>query len=68
MIQGRKLRPIPIVVNFSEPYSNANIFLGLIEYKLNSPLCASHLVKYISVHIIFEPIRYLLTVHTTVHT
>ena len=34
-----------------ESYNKANIFLGLIEYELNSLLGASHLVDYISVHI-----------------
>ena len=33
------------------PSNKANIFLGLIEYELNSLLGASQLVDYISVHI-----------------
>ena len=41
-------------------YNKANIFLGLIEYELNSLLGASHLVDYISVHIRFDLERYLL--------
>ena len=41
-------------------YNKANIFLGLIEYELNSLLGASHLVDYISVHILFDLERYLL--------
>ena len=32
-------------------YNKANIFLSLTEYDLNSPLSASNLVDYISVHI-----------------
>ena len=38
-------------VSSSGPSNEANIFLGLIEYELNSLLGASHLVDYISVHI-----------------
>ena len=45
-----------------ESYNEANIFLGLIEYELNSLLGASHLVNYISVHIRFDLERYLLNV------
>ena len=41
-------------------YNKANIFLGLIEYELNSLLGASHLVDYISVHIRFDLERYLV--------
>ena len=37
-----------------------NIFLGLIEYELNSLLGASHLIDYISVHIRFNLERCLL--------
>ena len=48
---------------FSNYSSNkANIFLGLIEYELNSLLGASHLVDYISVHIRFDLERYLLNI------
>ena len=43
-------------------YNNVNIFLGLIEYELNSLLGASHLVDYISVHIRFDLERYLLII------
>ena len=42
--------------------NEANIFLGLIEYELNSLLGASHLLDYISVHIRFDLERYLLNV------
>ena len=52
-----------MVCNFcfsNSVYNKANIFLGLIEYELNSPLGASHLVDYISVHIRFDLERYLL--------
>ena len=35
------------VVSSSGPFNKANIFLGLIEYELNSLLAASHLVDYI---------------------
>ena len=38
---------------YLSPYNKANIFLGLIEYELNSLLGASHLVDYISIHIRF---------------
>ena len=44
----------------SGPSNKANIFHGLIEYELNSLLCASHLADYISVHIRFDLERYLL--------
>ena len=47
-------------VSSSGPYGKANIFLGLIEYELNSLLGPSHLVDYISVHIRFDLERYLL--------
>ena len=47
-------------VSSSGPCNNANIYLGLIEYELNSLLGASHLVDYISVHIRFDLERYLL--------
>ena len=45
-----------------ESYNKENIFLGLIEYKLNSLLGASHLVDYISDHIRFDLDRYLLII------
>ena len=45
-----------------ESYNKANIFLGLIEYELNSLLGASYLVDYISVHIRFNLERYLLNI------
>ena len=47
-------------VSFSGACNKANIFLGLIEYELNSLLGVSHLVDYISVHIRFDLERYLL--------
>ena len=47
-------------MSLAELYNKANIFLVLIEYKLNSLLGASHLVDYISVHIRFDLERYLL--------
>ena len=52
-----------MVCNFcfsNSPCNKANIFLGLIEYELNSLLGASHLVDYILVHIQFDLERYLL--------
>ena len=49
-------------VSSSRPSNKANIFLGLIEYELNSLLGASHLVDYISVHIRFDLERYLLII------
>ena len=54
---------IVLVCNFcfsNSPYNKANIFLGLIEYELNSLLGALHLVDYISIHIRFDLERYLL--------
>ena len=54
---------IVLVCNFcfsNSAYNKANIFLGLIEYELNSLLGASHLVDYISIHIRFDLERYLL--------
>ena len=50
------------VLSLVESYNKANIFLGLIEHELNSPLGASHLVDYISVHIRFDLERYLLNI------
>ena len=47
----------------NSPSNKANIFLGLIEYELNSLLGASHLVDYISVHIRFDLERYLLNIN-----
>ena len=51
---------MPMNVSSSGPFNEANIFLGLIEYELNSLLSASHLADYISVHIRFDLERYLL--------
>ena len=53
---------MPMDVSSSRPSNKANIFLGLIEYELNSLLGASHLVDYISVHIRFDLERYLLNI------
>ena len=53
---------MPMDVSSSRPSNKANIFLGLIEYELNSLLGASHLVDYISVHIRFDLERYLLII------
>ena len=56
---------IVLVCNFcfsNSPSNKANIFLGLIEYELNSLLGASHLVDYISIHIRFDLERYLLNI------
>ena len=50
------------VLASSGAYNKANIFLGLIDYELNSLLGASHLVDYISVHIRFDLERYLLNI------
>ena len=53
---------IVLVCNFcfsNSPSNKANIFLGLIEYELNSLLGASHLVDYTSIHIQFYLERYL---------
>ena len=57
MSRERKLK-----LSLVESYNKANIFLGLIEYELNSLLGISHLVDYISVHIRFDLERYLLNV------
>ena len=38
-------------VSSSGAYNKANIFLGLIEYELNSLLGALHLADYVSVHV-----------------
>ena len=51
------------VLASSGPCNKANIFLGLIEYELNSLLSASHLVDYMSVHIRFDLERYLLNIY-----
>ena len=45
------LRHMPMNVSSSGACNKANIFLGLMEYELNSLLGASHLVDYLSVHI-----------------
>ena len=47
------------MLSLAESSNKANIFLGLIEYQLNSLLGASHLVDYIS-DIRFDLERYLL--------
>ena len=39
------------MLSLVESCNKTNIFLGLIEYELNSLLGASHLIDYISVHI-----------------
>ena len=54
------LRHMPMNVSSSGRYNTANIFLGLLEYELNSLLGASRFVDYISVHIRFDLERYLL--------
>ena len=46
----------------SGPSNKANIFLGLIDYELNSLLAASQLVNYISVYFLFDLKRYLLNI------
>ena len=48
------------LLSLAESSSEANIFLGLIEYELNSLLGASHHVDYISRHTRFDLERYLL--------
>ena len=53
------------MLSFVESCNETNIFLGLIEYKLNSLLGASHLIDYISVHIRFDLERYLLNIRHT---
>ena len=53
---------MPMDVSSSRPSNKVNIFLGLIEYELNSLLGASHIVDYISVHIRFDLERYLLNI------
>ena len=58
----QEFRHMPMNVSTSGRYNTANIFLGLIEYELNSLLSASHLVDYISVHIRFDLERYLLNI------
>ena len=50
------------VLASSGPSNKANICLGLIEYELNSPHGASHLVYYISAHIRFDFERYWLII------
>ena len=55
-----------MVCNFcfsNSVYNQANIFRGLIDYELNGLLSASHLVDYISIHIPFDLVRYLLNSH-----
>ena len=49
-------------VSSSGSYYEGNMFLGLIEYELNSLLGASHLVDYKLVHILFDLERYLLII------
>ena len=43
--------------------NKTNIFLGLMEYELNSLLGVSHLLDYISVHIRFDLEKYLLIIY-----
>ena len=54
-------------VSSSRPSNKAIIFLGLIEYELNSLLGAPHLVDYISVHIRFDLERYLLNIYSYIY-
>ena len=54
---------MPMNVSSSGSSDEANIFLGLIEYELNSLLGASHLVDCISVYIRFDLERYLLIIY-----
>ena len=51
-------------MNLSSPglYDKAKIFLGLIEYELNSLLFASYLVDHTTVHIQFDLERYLVII------
>ena len=42
---------MPMNVASSGPSNKANIFLGLVEYELNSLIDASHLVDYIYIYI-----------------
>ena len=51
---------MPMNASSPGPYNKANIFLGLIEYELNSLQGAN----YISVHIRFNLERYLLNIDT----
>ena len=53
---------MPMNVSSPGPYNTASIFLGLVEYELNSVLGSSNLVDYISVHFRFELERYLLNI------
>ena len=58
---------IVLVRNFcfsNSPSNKANIFLGLVEYELNSRLGSLHLVDCISIHIRFDLERYLLIIKT----
>ena len=48
---------MPMDVPSSRPSNKANIFLGLIEYELNSLLGASHLVDYRRLYISSYSIR-----------
>ena len=48
------------MLSLVESFNKASIFIGLIEYELNSLLGASHLVDYISAHVRFDLERYLL--------
>ena len=48
------------MVSFAAPYTKVNIHLGLIEYKLDYLLGASHFVDYKSVHTQLDPQRWLL--------
>ena len=58
-------RHMPMIVSSSGTYNKANIFLGLIEYELNS-LLNSHLVDYISLHIRFNLESYLLIIWSSI--
>ena len=62
MVQVRDLRAMTRIVSFSEPCNRRNIFLGLIEYKPNNLLRASHLVDHTSGYNRFDVERYLLDV------
>ena len=45
---ARTPRHQPMIISFNEAYSKVNIFLGLMEYELDTLLSAPDLVDYIS--------------------
>ena len=67
MVGVRELWLKPMIASFAEPCSKSNIFLGFMEYELNSLLSALHHVDFRSVLICFDRERHLLVLIYAIH-